>query len=214
MGGGQKYTGEFQNNVPNGWGMRSYPDGAKYVGEEKDGQKHGQGIYTFQNGTRQEGIWEKDKFKTPAKVTYPVPGPRRETSQTLDMRRIGRVSRDNPNNMPACPDQNWRHQCWGTAWGTFTESSGIRDYSGEWLKNVPSGIGKIGFSSGDKYAGEVRNGKANGLGIHTYLNGDKYTGEFVDNLSHGLGYLERSNGELQEGIWERDKLVRSVRVRP
>ncbi len=212
--GDQSYTGEFQHNAPNGWGTRSFPDGDKYSGEQKDGLRHGQGIYTKLNGTRYEGIWEKDNFKTPAKVTYPAPGSRRETQQTLDMRRLERISKDNPNNMSACPDRNWRHQCWGTAWRTFPENSGINEYSGEWLNNVPSGVGRIVFFSGDKYTGEVRNGKANGLGTYVYLSGDKYVGESADNLAHGRGYLQRSNGELQEGIWERDKLVRSVRVRP
>ena len=55
------YTGEVSNNVPNGQGTETYPDGRKYVGEYEDDRKHGQGTYTWSDGTKYVGEYKDDK---------------------------------------------------------------------------------------------------------------------------------------------------------
>ena len=59
------YTGEVSNNVPNGQGTYTSPDGMKYVGEWKDGKYHGQGTYIFGSGPHlgdiYVGEWKDNK---------------------------------------------------------------------------------------------------------------------------------------------------------
>ncbi|MDP6464003.1 MAG: hypothetical protein QGH65_08865 [SAR324 cluster bacterium] len=50
-----KYEGEISNEVPNGQGTLTYPDGQKYEGEWKDGEWNGQGIFTISDGTKYVG---------------------------------------------------------------------------------------------------------------------------------------------------------------
>lgn len=160
MGGGQKYTGEFQHNRPNGWGTRTFPNVGKYVGEEKDGLKHGQGIFSYENGTRDEGIWEKDKFKTPTKVTYPVPISRREPA---------------PEPVPA-----------KTSVTNFSYGDGT--YTGEVVEGKPNGKGEYRWNNGTVDKGEFVNGALNGQGTRTFGGSNmRYTGRFKDNKCFGEG---------------------------
>ena len=52
------YDGEFKDDLPNGRGTFTYPDGETYVGEWKDGQKNGQGTYTLPDGKKLSGEWK------------------------------------------------------------------------------------------------------------------------------------------------------------
>ena len=53
-----KYEGEISNEVPNGQGTLTYPDGQKYEGEWKDGKWDGQGTWTSPDGDKYEGEWK------------------------------------------------------------------------------------------------------------------------------------------------------------
>ena len=57
---GDKYVGEFQNNVPHGQGTYTYSYGDKYVGEFQNNGKHGQGTYTYLYGDKYAGEWQND----------------------------------------------------------------------------------------------------------------------------------------------------------
>ena len=59
---GDKYVGEFKDGNKSGQGTYTYADGNKYVGEWKDGNIHGQGTNTFNNGKVFEGLWENNEF--------------------------------------------------------------------------------------------------------------------------------------------------------
>ena len=58
---GDKYEGDWKVK-PNGHGTFTYRSGDKYVGEVKDEKKHGKGTYTFANGDKFEGDWKEDKM--------------------------------------------------------------------------------------------------------------------------------------------------------
>ena len=57
---GDKYTGEWKNDVKHGKGTYIYANGNKYVGEYKDGKKHGYGTFYF-GEFKYEGKWVDDK---------------------------------------------------------------------------------------------------------------------------------------------------------
>ena len=54
---GTVYTGEYQNNLPNGHGTQTWLDGSTYVGQFANGQLSGQGTYTLPDGERSSGNW-------------------------------------------------------------------------------------------------------------------------------------------------------------
>ena len=58
---GDKYDGNWENNVANGYGVYTFSDGEKYEGSWKDDKKHGHGIYSFASGGKLEGNWQDDK---------------------------------------------------------------------------------------------------------------------------------------------------------
>ena len=101
--------------------------------------------------------------------------------------------------------------------GTYTYPN--RDkYVGEWKKGKYYGKGTYIYANGDKYVGEWKKVKynkpdnqrgRNGTGTYTYVNGDKYVGEWKKGLRHGKGIFIHADGKILEGIWKKDKLVKS-----
>ena len=47
---GDKYVGEFKDDIRFGYGTYYYADGNQYVGEFKNGEMHGLGTFTFADG--------------------------------------------------------------------------------------------------------------------------------------------------------------------
>ena len=56
---GQRYTGQWDKNLPNGEGVLGYANGDRYEGEVLDGEPHGQGTYRRGNGDTYTGAWRK-----------------------------------------------------------------------------------------------------------------------------------------------------------
>jgi hypothetical protein len=56
--------GDFKFGKPSGYVLMEYEkNGDKYEGQMIDGKKHGKGIFTkFKEGSKQEGVWQNDKF--------------------------------------------------------------------------------------------------------------------------------------------------------
>ena len=58
---GDKYVGEWKDDIPDGQGTYTWSDGDKYVGEFKDGKRDGQGTFTYAAGSSYVGEWKADK---------------------------------------------------------------------------------------------------------------------------------------------------------
>ena len=58
---GDKYVGEWRNNLQHGQGTYYYATGDKYVGEFKDRQFNGQGTYSYANGDKYVGGFKDGK---------------------------------------------------------------------------------------------------------------------------------------------------------
>jgi hypothetical protein len=56
----------------NCFGTYTFANGDKYIGEFMDNMYNGSGILTTANGERKECIWENDKFIREAKVNLPI----------------------------------------------------------------------------------------------------------------------------------------------
>jgi hypothetical protein len=59
---GDKYVGEWKDDMPYGQGTYTYASGDKYVGERKDNMMNGQGIFTYADGKIEKGLWKNDEF--------------------------------------------------------------------------------------------------------------------------------------------------------
>ncbi len=99
--------------------------------------------------------------------------------------------------------------------GTYTYVNGDK-YVGEWKKGKYYGKGIYTYANGDKYVGEWKKTKynkpdnkrgRNGVGTYIYVNGNKYVGEWRKGLRHGNGIFTHMNGEIEKGIWKKNKLV-------
>ena len=64
------YVGEWKFSKVNGQGTMTYPNGAKYIGEFKDDLFHGQGTYKFANGAKYIGEFKDDVFHGQGTMTY------------------------------------------------------------------------------------------------------------------------------------------------
>jgi len=58
---GNRYEGEWENDVINGHGTLFYADGDKYEGQWSQGKMHGTGTYTYADGDQYTGEWCDDQ---------------------------------------------------------------------------------------------------------------------------------------------------------
>jgi len=66
------YDGEWRENIQNGWGVFRWMDGSVYEGQWKDGRRHGaSGILMASDGFRYEGAWVKNTMEGRGVATYP-----------------------------------------------------------------------------------------------------------------------------------------------
>ena len=61
---GNKYVGEWMNDMMHGQGTYTGASGDKYVGEWQSGKRHGQGTFTYANANAptQKGLWKNGEF--------------------------------------------------------------------------------------------------------------------------------------------------------
>jgi hypothetical protein len=59
---GDKYVGEFKDNLWHGQGTLTWANGNKYVGEFKDGKWHGKGAFTSARGFSYVGEYKDNKI--------------------------------------------------------------------------------------------------------------------------------------------------------
>lgn len=58
---GDKYDGEWKEDMKEGKGRVKYANGDSFDGEFKEDSKSGEGVYTYASGEKHSGTWPKDK---------------------------------------------------------------------------------------------------------------------------------------------------------
>lgn len=58
---GDRYEGDWKDDLPHGKGTYTWVDNSGYQGEWRDGKKQGRAKYIWPNGDRFEGVYENDK---------------------------------------------------------------------------------------------------------------------------------------------------------
>ena len=59
------------NNKRNGQGTYLFINGDKYEGEWKDDLKNGYGVYTYQNGSKKKGVFINGILQGPGEIEHP-----------------------------------------------------------------------------------------------------------------------------------------------
>lgn len=83
-------------------------------------------------------------------------------------------------------------------------------YSGEWLNDIPHGMGTHYDLESNIYEGNWVNGQRSGLGKMSYASGcdndppDIYEGEWQADARHGRGTMTYAQNNVYEGYWKDD----------
>jgi len=146
---GDKYVGEWKDNMMNGLGTYTWANGAKYEGEYKNDMKNGLGTWANTAGHKYVGEWKDNKQN--GQGTYTLPS---------GEKYVGEWKNDMKNGL-----------------GTYTFVDGEK-YEGEYKNDMENGLGTWTHPEGDKYVGEFKDGKFNGEGTYTFPSGTIKKGIF------------------------------------
>jgi hypothetical protein len=135
---GNHYEGPVVNGRPHGQGRMLYASGDSYSGQFNAGVKEGRGIYIWKNGQKFDGEWK--------------------------------------NQSPA-------------GMGRMEFASGAI-YEGQFSDGEPNGKGTFKWPGGDQYTGEWKTGKKHGQGSFTWKSGDRWDGVY-ENDAQKTGELTR-----------------------
>lgn len=192
---GQRFSGEWLNDLPEGQGEWASPKGDRYVGGFRAGKRNGKGRMVYANQTEYDGEWQDDRpsgqgsFKFANGDVYTgqfVAGEQsgqgtlthrngdRHTGQWLKGMREGKGVAEWKDGQRY--EGDWRaNRKEGQGVMRFADGG---SYDGAWVNDRPIGQGSIRFASGDVYTGLVREGLPQGKGLYTWGSGDKFEGDF------------------------------------
>ena len=152
----------------------SFPNGDRYEGEFEDGLFNGYGVYAFGNGDRYEGYFEQDVMHGTGAMVY-ANGNRYTGEWRMGKRNgIGELRLANGDVYTGTFADDQR-----TGQGTYAFKGGAR-YVGEFLNGVRHGNGCYRYPTGDEYRGYFKDGKRDGAGVCTFANGQQVQGLWKD----------------------------------
>ena len=137
-----KYTGNFDNNLPNKKGkLLNYIDNTIYEGDIVNGKKEGKGNIKFTDGTIYDGDFIDDKYEGKGKITF----------------------------TNGCSYEGEFHNNKIDGKGKYIYSDG-KEYNGDFRKGLKHGFGRLSWNNDKYFEGYWINNKQHGKGIF-YLNG-------------------------------------------
>lgn len=92
--------------------------------------------------------------------------------------------------------------------GFGTCSFAYSEYTGEIVKGIRQGYGKMRFSNYDTYDGDWDEGKMHGMGLYKFYDGVKdrhthfYEGQFNHGVREGVGKMTYANHDVYQGVWQ------------
>eukprot|EP00199_Chlamydomonas_sp_CCMP681_P005883 CAMPEP_0119101646 /NCGR_PEP_ID=MMETSP1180-20130426/641_1 /TAXON_ID=3052 ORGANISM="Chlamydomonas cf sp, Strain CCMP681" /NCGR_SAMPLE_ID=MMETSP1180 /ASSEMBLY_ACC=CAM_ASM_000741 /LENGTH=247 /DNA_ID=CAMNT_0007085797 /DNA_START=75 /DNA_END=818 /DNA_ORIENTATION=+ len=170
---GERYQGEWRNNLRHGKGTVIYKNGDKYEGDWSSGLRHGLGtLWIYKGGkylVRYNGEWRDDSPN--GHGTYFEDNKDTYEGDWVSGRRHGKG----------------RAVCGGRA----TDQFGADVYEGHWDSDLKHGLGTMMYGSGDVYEGSWANDKKHGHGSYFYMaRGKRFDGVWQDGMTRAGTYSE------------------------
>jgi hypothetical protein len=183
---GDEYSGYWKNGFPNGKGKWTSKAGESYDGEWLGGKRNGQGISISANGFKYVGEFKDDKRNEQGVAIF-VDG----------AKYIGEFRDDKQNGR-----------------GTLTLANGNK-FVGDFIDDRLNGYGLYTFGNGDRYMGEFVKNQFNGQGVFTFADGRRHLHEWKDHKANGLGIRYKTDGSIESsGIYANNQLVTTQVVDP
>lgn len=79
-------------------------------------------------------------------------------------------------------------------------------YEGDFVYGSMHGVGKLTYPDGSSYEGDWKEGKMTGVGKLTFKSGTVYEGDVVDGKMHGYGKYTDAEGNVYDGEWNDGKM--------
>ena len=199
---GKYYMGQFQNNLPNGKGIKYYPNGnILYEGDFINGKFEGNGKYNYDNGNYFIGKY-KNGLRIGKGIIYYNNGSVMFEGEYVNGEKEG-------NGKYIWEDGQYYLGQWKNSLrhgkGILYYSNGNIKYEGEFFNDKLEGNGKYIWRDGEYFLGQYKTGLRSGKGIMYYHNGKiKYEGDFVNDNFEGNGKYIWEDGEYYEGQFKND----------
>ena len=191
---GKTYTGEWHNDLRDGYGVQIWSNLCKYEGDWKHDQRNGHGIYWIPIwSSKHQQLQQENKNKNQDDIT---------SIYTKSPIELSSYISNNVSNLLQIRDQLYKKR---------TNKDKIsyqlhKQYEGEWMDDMKHGKGTFYYKNGNKYSGQFSNNLRNGYGIMYYSNGDKYEGDWKFNKKNGFGiYINNKENNIYIGYWMNNK---------
>jgi len=193
---GNEYHGSFENGMKSGQGTMKYVSGAVYEGTWVQDRPDGSGSMVFASQTVYAGNWEAGRFHHYGVLTV-RDSHRYEGLWHYGLREgTGRQVEDDVTY-----DGNWKSDL---REGTGVETSKQGQYDGEWVADLKEGRGTFQYKNGELYVGHWKRNLFHGQGKFTFASGTSYEGEWLCGRKHGRGVLRFPSGESYDGFFRDD----------
>ena len=212
---GSFYLGEKFENIKNGRGFFTYPDGTKFDGEFEDDIISGYGkLFDKDNKLIYDGEWKNSMYHGNGTLyNTQIEG---ESEILKSKEKIGEelISEEERKK------QEKQAQSGGLLIETKKEAENIIENVKEIIKSVVNAV--VGDDEEEKnslndmemqglnwirYDGEFYQGKKHGLGTLFLKGGRKFTGMFCNDMIQGIGTFYFEDGQTLIGEWENDELI-------
>jgi hypothetical protein len=187
---GDRYVGNFKNDVITGTGTYYFADGSTFVGEFVDNSMT-TGQITFSNNFDDKRVTFTGKFAEKSKFADAlkkfISSDDNIYQQSLKFTGQGKMTYRDGSTYDGSFKDGLR-----SGQGTYVSDNGNLVYEGSWKNNVQSGQGTLRNKSNFwEYVGNFKNGVQNGLGILKEKARIVYDGEWLDGKQITKAFLEK-----------------------
>ena len=191
------YVGEFKNNIPNGKGIKYYPNGnLLYEGDFVNGKFDGVGKYHYDDGDIFVGDYKQGLRNGKGTLYYKDGNIRYEGDYINDKKNgKGKYIWENGDYYIGDFENDLFH-----GKGVHYYANGQLRYDGQYIHDKRDGIGKYVYRNKEYYVGGWKRGFKHGIGVYYYPDGKlKYQGEFFNDRAQGNGMYIYENREYYIG---------------
>ena len=192
------YAGEVINDIPNGFGIMLYPNGAYYIGQFEKGQNTGFGLYMDVNGKKAI----LGKFNN---LQLNGVGLEANSNNTASFGNYLEGELIDEVRFINCMDYNFNDQIFN--YNIQLCPGNGTTYFGGINNNYFHLAGVFCYDVGINYIGQYNNGYQNGLGIKVYPDGRFYIGMFEQDSFNGYGiFIDKDSYKV--GYWENNNFIK------